>query len=257
MGTSTIPGNAVDKTATDLIGPTQELLKSLNLLADVSASPDSAGVAVLESNAAAISKGWAAAVAGLGGLSTVVGAIAAFWSDQSNEVRLALISGIAFMIPITALAIAWIITSDLKSRAQGQIAIYQSRREIAMSMLQDSFIASSASATPTSPTTSSPVVPSTTAIGPGLSTAAAQIFSLAVLAPQTRVVLADPTTQEVKSGALVGYREREGTLQVAVQLDDGPVLFASPGSVRVEDTLLVFVTEASESDQGAGTSGRQ
>src|ERR1035437_4752734 len=95
----TIPGQSVDSTESDILGPLQKLLAGVNVWGD---SNDSTGgafstpdqtVAIIESGATALTKWWAGAVGAVGGTTAISAAVTKFWSDQqSSGVRIALLA---------------------------------------------------------------------------------------------------------------------------------------------------------------------
>lgn len=137
-----LPRGAVGP-GTDLVGPLQTVLRQINVLPDEKASasgasgllstPDS--VAVIESGATALSKWWTALVGALGGTAVIVGAVQRFWSNQTGGTRIALIASFAGFLAAAVLAIAIIVSADVRGRATGSVAEYNARSDVTVAFL--------------------------------------------------------------------------------------------------------------------------
>lgn len=137
-----IPGAAIDNAGTDVLGPLQKLLTGIDVL-DTSESTTggafkspSQAEAIIESGATALTKWWAGAVAALGGATAITAAITKFWSGQHGDVRVALLATTGGVIAFVAIALAIIVSSDVRGRAAGAVAIYQTRASVTSSMLE-------------------------------------------------------------------------------------------------------------------------
>jgi hypothetical protein len=131
----------------DLLTPAEKLLTGLDLLGPDGAgggiaSPPAQSVAILEANATALSKGWATVIAAVGGISVVTGSVSAFWTGQSSGIRIALIAGVAGVLAAAAIALAIIVSSDVRGRATGATAIYAARAAITVEFLRGAYQAS-------------------------------------------------------------------------------------------------------------------
>src|ERR1035437_7127104 len=133
----TIPGQSVDSTESDILGPLQKLLAGVSAWGGSNAStggafstPDQA-VAIIESGATALTKWWAGAVGAVGGTTAISAAVTKFWSDQHGGTRIALVATTGAVLASAAVAPAVIISSDVRARALGASALYGARAQIA------------------------------------------------------------------------------------------------------------------------------
>ncbi|MGO8862087.1 MAG: hypothetical protein ACLQRH_15170 [Acidimicrobiales bacterium] len=147
-----IPGKAIDNSGDDLASPLKALLTDINALG---ASSDSAGgaftkpaqsVAIIESGATALTKWWSGAVGALGGATAITAAITKFWNGQHGGERIALIASTGAVVVAVAIALAVIISSDVRGRAIGASAVYAARAQIATTFIEASLAASAAQA---------------------------------------------------------------------------------------------------------------
>jgi hypothetical protein len=138
-----LPGSAIDPAGTDVLGPTVAVLQGLNLLPtqsdlDAAGSPGAAiggppqSVAVIEGGATALAKWWA--VTGAGAATAVWGAIIHFW-DSNKDVHGSLLIAGAIASAALALAIGYILASDLRGRAAGSVATIEARARVAEAVL--------------------------------------------------------------------------------------------------------------------------
>jgi hypothetical protein len=146
------PEEAVNPAGADVLAPLKELQQGLQVLpadkdiakAGASATfvgpPDS--VAIIEAGATALSKWWSVAIAALGGTAVIISAVTKFWNGESPGVRIGLIAGMAAFLAASVLAISVIVSADLKGRAQGMVALYAARADIANQFLRQSLSAS-------------------------------------------------------------------------------------------------------------------
>lgn len=146
------PEQALDATGTDIEPPLKELQQGLGILPDdkdmaksgaaatFTGPPDS--VAIIEAGATALSKWWSVVIAALGGTAVITAAATKFWSGQAPEVRVGLIGGMAGLLIAALIAISVIVSSDVKARGQGTVAMYTARATIAAQFLQESLYAS-------------------------------------------------------------------------------------------------------------------
>lgn len=140
----------------DLLQPMQDLMRGLSVLpthedldknsagAAIRGTPES--VSIIEAGGTALSKGFAAAIAALGGSAAVATGITGFWGGEGTGVRIALTAGTAVVVAAAVIAIAVIVAADVGSRAAGAVAQYDARRQIAVSMLELSLAAHRAAA---------------------------------------------------------------------------------------------------------------
>jgi hypothetical protein len=150
--TAQFPGNAIDKTATDIVKPLGSVLQGLDLVTDPAEGQPKSGIfgeitqtsgAALESSATSFAKWCATLVTSLGGATTIGTGIAAIWGHQKGSVQVAIVAALGAVLAVTLLGVAWIVAADLKARATGQAAIYHARRDIAISFLEQSYTATS------------------------------------------------------------------------------------------------------------------
>lgn len=141
---SKIPGKAVDQ-GEDLVKPTQDLLRSLNLLPGAGATLGNAGyafsgppdsVSILEAGATAATKGWSTAI----GLSAaaVSAWIVKVWNGlgaNSWNQPFALLA-IAVILAAAALGIAYLFAADVRGRALGMKATIEARRDVAVTIIE-------------------------------------------------------------------------------------------------------------------------
>jgi hypothetical protein len=147
-----IPEQALNASGADILSPLKELEQGLGILPDdtdlaksgaaatFTGPPDS--VAIIEAGATALSKWWSVVVAGLGGAAAITSGVTKFWSGQTGGVRIALIGGMAGLLIAALLAISVMVAADVRGRAQGMVALYTARANIAAQFLQQSLTAS-------------------------------------------------------------------------------------------------------------------
>lgn len=128
---------STDKTDTDLGPPLTQLLVDLGIKG-TAADEATAGatstavkglpvsVSIIEAGATAASKGWATAIAALGGGTAVWGAVTNFWKSSSG-IQGNLVIGAAVVIAACALGVALIMYGDVRARGQGAAAQYAAR----------------------------------------------------------------------------------------------------------------------------------
>ena len=128
----------------DLLPPIQALLRGMQVLPNAGdvqgpggtflGPPDS--VAVLEAGASSFSKWWALAVGALGGTAAIGTAVTRFWDGQPTSIRASLVASAAFVVAATVIAIAIVVSSDVRARGQAQMAVYAAREAVAVAFLQ-------------------------------------------------------------------------------------------------------------------------
>jgi len=77
--------------------------------------------------------------AGLGAtlsLSAIVAAVKGFWSGEHDPARIAITASCVALIGLLAIAIAMIVSSDLRARQVGAEAMYQARAQIATTFMR-------------------------------------------------------------------------------------------------------------------------
>ncbi|MGH3189579.1 MAG: hypothetical protein ACRDPY_08155 [Streptosporangiaceae bacterium] len=158
----TIPNNAVDKADhPDLLGPLQTLLQGVNLLGKTTAdklppgttADNDPGAQVLESTASAIAKKAAPVVASLGGITAIGSAIGSFATSTDDSVRVAALGGAGAVLVAVILGFSYIVSTDLKSRTNGAIAMYEARKAITLQFLRESLSAAQADGSKSDPDT--------------------------------------------------------------------------------------------------------
>jgi hypothetical protein len=142
------PGQAFNTGGMDILSPLETLEQGLGILPDTTdlaksgaaatftGPPDS--VAIIEAGATALSKWWSVAIAGLGGAAVITSAVTKFWNGQTGGVRIVLIGGIAGLLIASLIAISVMVAADVRGRAQGQVALYMARANVAAQFLQQS-----------------------------------------------------------------------------------------------------------------------
>jgi hypothetical protein len=139
-----IPSKAVSDQA-DLKEPVGALLRGLNLLPDKTALDAAGGVgaafagppqsvALIEAGATAVAKWWAA---GLGAVVLAAWAtVPAWWSGQTGGVHATVVGGVALLSSAVALAVAYLLASDVRGRALASAATIEARARVAREMIQ-------------------------------------------------------------------------------------------------------------------------
>lgn len=238
-----IPENAVASPAPpDILTPVRNLLQGINLLgavpaavvpapgteSDTSANTNGTlpGVAILEANATKVSKLFAGLAGGSGALAGIGAAIASFWNIATPDLRLVIVGGASAVMAFAVMAVAIIVNADLKSRAAGQIAIYQARQAITTQFLAASLTASTRGAPPAagaavaSTSTPRPVVP----IPPE--------HLVVMLAAAREAALVEFT--DGRQGNLAGLKENNGVVSVGwIPTGSGNISYDSPSDFKV------------------------
>ncbi len=144
-----IPGKVVDASGEDLLVPLQRMLTGINVLGSSSDATGGAfqsppqSVAIIESGATALTKWWSGAIAALGGTTAIAAAATRFWNGQQGGSRIALLATTGAVIAAVILALAWIVSSDVRGRASGACCIYEARSGVAQKFLDVALAASS------------------------------------------------------------------------------------------------------------------
>ena len=136
----------------DLLLPLQGLLRGLNVLptldkdgnaveATLWSTPQS--VAVLEAGAPAVVKAGTAIATLLGGAGITLASIGGFWGDLDDSVQRSMVTALAIVGAVGILAVAAIVIVDVRTRLRGSLAIYDMRKAVAMSFV-DQAVATSA-----------------------------------------------------------------------------------------------------------------
>jgi trimeric autotransporter adhesin len=130
-----IPGEPIDPAGSDVLSPLQDLLGGVNVLggsqdSGSAFSKPSQSVAILESGATALTKWWSGAVGAVGGLTAIAAVATRFWNSQTGDARVALLAATGAVLAAAVLALAIIISADVRSRANGATAVYAARAHI-------------------------------------------------------------------------------------------------------------------------------
>lgn len=138
----TIPGDAIDPAKKDVLAPLLDVLRGVDILAKegatsggVGKSPDPS-VAIIESGATSLSKVWTAAVSALGGATAITTVATRFWSNLQGNERVAAVAATGAVIAAAIIALAIIVSADVRGRALGTTEIYAARARIAERFLQ-------------------------------------------------------------------------------------------------------------------------
>lgn len=138
-----IPSKAVSDEA-DVRQPVRALLEDLNLLGStdeenaadgfqaVFAGPPQS-VALIEAGATAASKWWAAGL----GASVIAtwGSVATWWGGQDAAIKVAVVGGAAIVTAALAIAIGYLIASDVRGRAAAAVSLIEARANLATTMI--------------------------------------------------------------------------------------------------------------------------
>lgn len=140
---SRIPRNALDD-ETDLVTPAANLCRGLYLLGD-QAEMEKAGaaatfagppqsVALIEAGATALSKWWAA---GLGGVIIATwSSVFGWYAGQPQPLKIVILWAAGIITAALVLAIAYILGSDIRSRARAAVATIEARSRIAEAFIR-------------------------------------------------------------------------------------------------------------------------
>jgi hypothetical protein len=191
----------------------QKLLQQINVLGKVEAAGAN-GEHVLESTVTTITKLITPAVAALGGLSAIGTAIAAFWGQSETPVRVAVVAGLSAVLVAVCFSLAILVGNDLRSRAAGQVAIYEARRDIAVAALKPQAAGG----------------PSKTTSGAG-SVTPGQVALIALAASLQNAAVRGPNGV----GKLRGIRQGDdGSVQLYMTLNDGSEDWADLSKVDLQ-----------------------
>jgi len=140
------PALAQDDAGQDLSTPVVLLLRDLNVLgspedlkkadgveAALNGPPQS--VAIIEAGATALGKWWTAALGVGATLTSIVATAQGIWGQEHDIVRVAFVGGAAAVLTAIAIAIAIIVSSDVRGRAVGSVAQIQARAQVAQTFL--------------------------------------------------------------------------------------------------------------------------
>jgi hypothetical protein len=124
----------------DLGPPTADLLNRLRLLPDegVKTEKDSdtpESLQVIQAGSLATSRLWTKLV-GAGTVGTAAAGVAAFWNDQTDSVRIAVVLGAAIVLAAGAVGIAVILNADVRGRAAATVAQYQARSQVSTNFIE-------------------------------------------------------------------------------------------------------------------------
>jgi Short C-terminal domain len=89
----------------------------------------------------------------LGGITAVTAVATRFWNGQQGGVRIAVVAATGAVIAGVAIALAIIVSSDVRARASGAVAIYDARARVAVKLLD---VSSAVKPAPPKATTPSP-----------------------------------------------------------------------------------------------------
>lgn len=216
-----IPVQAVSQ-GDDLAAPLQTVLRQINVLPQPGDSAKTKGatgalkgtpssVAVIESGATALSKGWTALIGALGGTTVIVGAVQKFWTGQSGGIRIALVASFAGFMSVTVIAIAIMVGSDVRGRAIGSVARYETRSAVTVAFLEA--VANLSMANRPTPGAAGSAENGQAAQAPAVDEATMKLQSLIALA-SSGVQAAITQAPTGLSGNLHGLRTSSGELQV-------------------------------------------
>jgi len=141
------PADVVDDKGNDLVAPLQQILRGINVWATAdelaqandgkgAISGPPASVSIIEAGASALSKWWSVAIGAVGGITVITAAITKFWDSETGGERIAITASIAAVIAAGIVAIAIMVSSDVRGRAAGAVAQYEARAAVATTFLQ-------------------------------------------------------------------------------------------------------------------------
>jgi hypothetical protein len=234
----------------------QKILQGLNLLGqDISNADDKGnpaqdpGSQALESLVTRTTKWFGGAVAALGGTSAVTAFIGKFWSSNSNA-HTTILWGGSIVAAASAVGVAVIVAGDLLSRARGQAAIYDARREITVQFMK--LAGPKPSPSPKADTATTGEAPKTDAPTPSPTDAASEPANTDGTAPtplQSTLITAATTRQKGVIVITTGSKPGWGELDDISQMDKKVQLHvkSSDGSTNdwypLEDVRLVKIIE--------------
>jgi hypothetical protein len=140
------PGDPADPLGKDVASPVAGLLNQLNLLGTrpdylkddglqgVFTTP-APSVAVIEQGATAITKLWSALLAAGITATGIVAVVQGIWGNGHDSVRIAIIGGSALVLAALSIAIALIVSNDVRSRADGAVSTIQARTAVASTFM--------------------------------------------------------------------------------------------------------------------------
>ncbi|MCK2214536.1 hypothetical protein MF672_012150 [Actinomadura sp. ATCC 31491] len=117
-----IPGDAVDEKGRDVAAPAADLMQALNLQSE----GQPAGYDLIKADALSLTK-WITSL--IGGGSVTVGGLGTALLSGTTEVaeRVALIAGLALLLSAAAVSVAWVVITDVRTRADVQKARIEAR----------------------------------------------------------------------------------------------------------------------------------
>jgi len=119
--------------ALSLLGSDQELADSASAMSVLTGPAPS--VAVIEAGATALTKVWSVALAaGVTG-TAIVAVVKGVWGDEHDIVRVAIVSGAAIVLAAFGLAIAIIVSTDVRARATAAATVIEVRARVAKTFL--------------------------------------------------------------------------------------------------------------------------
>src|SRR4051794_15199134 len=140
-----LPGDAVAHDGQDVAAPAAAILERLNVLPPQKELDDAGGpgtafggppqsVAVIEATATALSKWWAV---GLGvSITAAWGSVVGFWNTQQPPTQRMVLLTASIATAALALAIGYIVGSDVRGRAAATVATVEARARIAEAVIR-------------------------------------------------------------------------------------------------------------------------
>lgn len=214
MGTVQLPDDAIG--GDDLLPPLQDLLRGLNVLptldedgkaveATLWGTPQS--VAVLEAGAPGVVKAGTTIATLLGAGGITLASIGGFWSDLDDSVQRSMVTALAIVGAVGILAVAAIVIVDVRTRLRGSLAIYDMRKAVAMSFVDQAVAASAVKAERGRSEDK----------GREASEAAHSALVIALAAARSQVAVRCGDTE----GRLVGLAEDDGSVKVKFESMNG------------------------------------
>jgi hypothetical protein len=132
------PARALDPTGEDLSGPVGRIVDQLNLLRSPAPERGSTTAGIIESTAFGITKQTRLLIVAGGGLTAVAAGIGTWWAEttqQNTALAVTLAGGAAVVVAAAVLALAQVMSNDVRGRALATSEQLRSRAEVATAFL--------------------------------------------------------------------------------------------------------------------------
>jgi hypothetical protein len=132
------PARALDPTGEDLSGPVGKIVDQLNLLQSPTPDRSGASAGIIESTTFEITKQIRLLIVAGGGLTAVAAGIGTWWAEttqQNTALAVTLAGGAALVVAAAVLALAQVMSNDVRGRALATSEQLRSRAEVATAFL--------------------------------------------------------------------------------------------------------------------------